>query len=293
MANVDVQAVRAEAAVVRAEAMRTLNGEQNNRTPWGVEISRVLSAPVMLRATMHTRSLCACEDTNTAGNCADCGCDPPEWVRFCGVASVTDVGYDMFDMFGPYTEVVAPTAFDLSLTNNPDTVFLANHTGLTMARTVNGDLLLTGTPEGLMVTAWANYQRGDVRDFTLAVRNGHINQMSFSAYLRNGEWSDDATTFTMTELDLNRGDVSGVNFGANPHTSLAARSRRVLDEIDRLPVGVARVALGALQARVDQHDREHWSVLLPETVTTNSPARRPYACLDIPRHHFMASMAAT
>lgn len=282
--KLDTSITRAEAAGVRAEAMRTTTGD--TVTPLDVQPLRVLSAPMTIRATLHSRSTCACEATDDAGNCTDCGCnDPPEWVCFCGVASATDVGYEMWDAYGPYTEVVAPTAFDLSLTNNPDTVFLANHTGLTMARTVTGDLLLTSTPEGLAVTAWANYQRNDVHDLTLGVRNCHINQMSFSAYLRNGEWSDDATTFTMTELDLNRGDVSAVNLGANPHTSIAARSHRVLDEIDRLPAGVARVALGALQARLERRDREYWSPLpLTETVITNSPARRPWTCSDISQH---------
>lgn len=278
----DIQAVHAEAAVARAEAIRTVVGEENVRAPLGVGLSRALPAPVVLRASLHTRSLCDCDDVDQSGNCVGCGSsEPPEWVRFCGVASVTGVGYEMYDMFGPYTEVVAPTAFDLSLGNYPDTVFLVNHTGMTMSRTVSNDLLLTGTPEGLMVTAWANYCRHDVHDFTLAVRNGHIDQMSFSAYLRNGEWNSNATIFTMTELDLNRGDVSAVNLGANPHTSIAARSHQLLDEIDRLPVGMARVAVRALQARLDQHDSDRWwSLPLTETAP---PPRRPWTCPDLSR----------
>jgi hypothetical protein len=46
-----------------------------------------------------------------------------------------------------------------------------------------------------------------------------------------------------------RGDVSAVNYGANPYTSIAARSAELLRDLDRLPAGAARAALERLQAR--------------------------------------------
>jgi hypothetical protein len=76
--------------------------------------------------------------------------------------------------------------------------------------------------------------------------------MSFAAMLQEGEWDDEYTTFTMLELDLHCGDVSAVNYGANPHTSISARAHRLLNEVDRLPSGAARAALSQLQARFDK-----------------------------------------
>jgi HK97 family phage prohead protease len=213
-----------------------------------------------LRTTLHRYSGCDGTEQGALGQCVTCvqraAADNeteeinPLWVRFQGIASMTEVPYEMWDMFGPYTERVSAHAFDASLASNPDVAFLCNHAGITMARTTNNMLTLTSAPQGLAVDAWANYERNDVRDFTLAVREGNIDQMSFAAFLEEGEWNDDFTAFTMTRLDLNCGDVSGVNFGANPYTSISARAHRVLEEIDRLPAGVARVATRQLEARL-------------------------------------------
>jgi HK97 family phage prohead protease len=259
----DTKVSRAEAADARQQAIRIKDGDV---TPHGVRLtrytnpmdvgpSRRLSTPMAFRATLHKRATCDCDDCDAEGNCTDCtgeGIGETEsfWAKFSGIASVTERDYEMWDMFGPYTERVARTAFDQSLSSNPDVAFLVNHTGMTMARTTNGTLQLRSTAEGLAVSAMCNYDRADVKDFTIAVRDGHIDQMSFAAYLEQGEWNDDCTQFTMTQLDLNCGDVSGVNFGANPHTSIAARAQRVLEEIDRLPAGVARVATRQLESRL-------------------------------------------
>src|SRR6266487_3590060 len=50
-----------------------------------------------------------------------------------GIASVTDTPYDMYDMFGPYEEIIDHRAFDATLAADPDVAFLLNHRGMTMA----------------------------------------------------------------------------------------------------------------------------------------------------------------
>jgi HK97 family phage prohead protease len=161
----------------------------------------------------------------------------------------------MWDMFGPYIETVSASAFDASLSRRPDVAFLVNHSGLSMARTTNGTLTLSAGPTGLGTDAWLNPARVDVTDLAIAINDGCIDQMSFAAMLEEGQWNDDYTQFTMTQLNLHCGDVSAVNYGANPNTSIAARAHRLLDEVDRLPSGAAMAALRHLEVRFDMTPR--------------------------------------
>lgn len=115
-----------------------------------------------------------------------------------------------------------------------------------MARTLSRTLVLSAP---LNVDAWLNPARSDVRDLVTAIRDGDINQMSFGATLEEGQWNEEFTEFEMTRLNLHCGDVSAVNFGANPFTAIAARSRNVLEEVGRLPEGTARAVLRALETR--------------------------------------------
>jgi HK97 family phage prohead protease len=172
-----------------------------------------------------------------------------EWCHLSGVASVVETPYQMWDIFGPYTEKVSSRAFDASLARGPDVAFLVNHGGLTMARTRAGTLLLAASPSGLAIDAWLNKNRSDVANLAIAIKEGSIDQMSFAAFLEEGEWNEDFTEFTILRLDLECGDVSAVNFGANPHTSIAQRAHRFLEEIDNLPDRAAREALKKLEAR--------------------------------------------
>lgn len=168
-----------------------------------------------------------------------------------GIASVTDKPYRMWDAFGEYDEVVTREAFTDTLRANPDVSFLLNHKGLTMARTHAGTLELRMAESGLQSDAWLNPKRQDVKDLVVAIEDANITEMSFAFMLQKGEWSEDFTQFRITRLDINRGDVSAVNYGANPHTSIAARSPEILATLKYLPTGAARAALAELNARSD------------------------------------------
>lgn len=172
-----------------------------------------------------------------------------------GYASVTERGYEMWDMFGSYTEVVAGDAFDKTLSASPDVAFLVNHRGVTMARTVSGSLELSVDSTGLKVSAYLNPKRQDVNDLVTAIEDGDVTEMSFAFVIDRGKWSPDYTEYRIEVADLDRGDVSAVNYGANPHTSIAARSAEILESLDRLPAGAARAAMERLTHRADLVER--------------------------------------
>lgn len=222
---------RAEAAQARAEALGGMVA-RCTAEPKGVGAARSLPFAADLRAKLVDRN-------------------GQSVYHLRGIASVTDTPYEMWDLFGTYDEVVAREAFTETLANNPDVAFLVNHKGVTMARTTNDTLVLTMADEGLASDAYLNPKRQDVKDLVLAIEDRNIDQMSFAFMLQEGWWSDDFTTFRITKLDINRGDVSAVNYGANPYTSIAARSREIIADLDGLPTGAARAAMARLAGRQD------------------------------------------
>ncbi|MBP6570918.1 MAG: HK97 family phage prohead protease [Gemmatimonadales bacterium] len=156
---------------------------------------------------------------------ADSGSALPENVF--GIASRTEVGYEMWDMFGPYTEVVDREAFDGTLAAEPLVEFALNHSaggGAPMAHTRNDTLTLSVTDEGLAYDAHVDTTRTDVSDMVKALQRGDLAEASFKFRIVRGQWSPDYSEYRILEVDLNRGDVSAVNFGANPTATSGARS---------------------------------------------------------------------
>jgi HK97 family phage prohead protease len=147
-----------------------------------------------------------------------------------GIASVTDTPYEMYDAFGPYTEIVRGTAFDLTLAASPLVEFTRNHGaggGIPMAHTRNGTLTLSvvkeGDETGLRYEASVDPTRTDVADMLKAMQRGDLAEASFKFRITRGQWSPDWTEYHIEEVDLDRGDVSAVNFGANPYASSGVR----------------------------------------------------------------------
>lgn len=153
--------------------------------------------------------------------------DGKQFHQLEGVASVAEVWYDMWDMFGPYQEKIAAGAFDRTLAADPDVAFLLNHRGTTMARTHKSRTLELWVDEtgSLATRAFLNPDRQDVRDLVTAIDDGDVDQMSFAFRILDGHWNPTYDAYVIDEVDINRGDVSAVNFGANPHTSIAARAK--------------------------------------------------------------------
>lgn len=166
-----------------------------------------------------------------------------------GVASVVEQGYEMFDMFGPYIEVVSRSAFDATLAANPLVEFTLNHGyggGLPMAHTRNGTLVLVVSEEGLEFEASVDPTRSDVADMLKALQRGDLAEASFKFRIVRGQWSPDYTEYRIEEVDLDRGDVSAVNFGANPLATSAARGSIVAPKSGRDVIREADVSPAAL-----------------------------------------------
>jgi len=163
-----------------------------------------------------------------------------------GYASVVEAGYEMWDPFGTYTEVVRSGSFSKTLSENPQVQLLLNHGGLSMAYTRAGSLRLSEDSTGLHIGADLNTTRTDVRDMVTALRDGAVDEMSFAFQVTRQQWSPDFTQRDIQEVSLNRGDVSVVNFGANPGTSVAMRAQDFFGHMDD---DAARDLLGRLQSR--------------------------------------------
>ena len=155
--------------------------------------------------------------------------DGIEVVHVGGYASVTDTPYEMYDFFGPYTEIVTAGAFTQTLARSDlEVEFCLNHGragGASMACISNGTLELASErggargedSTGLPFHAYVDPRRSDVRDMLLALERRDLKGASFRFRIDSGRWSDDYQTYYINAVDLMNGDVSSVNFGASPH----------------------------------------------------------------------------
>jgi HK97 family phage prohead protease len=153
-------------------------------------------------------------------------------LTFHGIASTTETPYEMYDFFGPYTEIMAAGAFEQTLASNPDVPLVLQHNSLQrIASTSNGTLQLAETDEGLDSTAQLDPEDRDVQYIVPKLRSGLISEMSFAFQITSCQWSPDYTELRINSVDINRGDVSIVGFGANPTTSAEMRAKDLTDLI--------------------------------------------------------------
>lgn len=164
-----------------------------------------------------------------------------------GYASVTEAAYEMWDWYGTYSEVVRQGAFARTLNASPQVQLLLNHGGLSMAYTKAGTLRLSEDSTGLHMGADINTGRSDVRDMLSAVEDGNVDEMSFAFRVTRQQWSPDYDQRDILEVDIHRGDVSVVNFGANPATSVDAMRSQ---DFDRLTPDGARAMISRLEQRL-------------------------------------------
>jgi HK97 family phage prohead protease len=139
---------------------------------------------------------------------------------------VFDKGYEMYGgpEKGGWTEIVDRRAFDETLKRKPDLHLLINHEGMPLARTKSGTLRLSTDSTGLKVDADLHRSDPDVQRLEVKMGRGDMSEMSFAFRTIRHEWNEDETERRLTELNLDKGDVSVVNFGASPHTSAGIRS---------------------------------------------------------------------
>lgn len=145
---------------------------------------------------------------------------------FTGFACATELVYEMADWLGPYGEVVRTGAFTKTLAEGCDVCFLVNHEGMTLARTKSGTLRLDERDEGLHADADLDLSSPQVMSIRSAMERGDMDEMSFAFRVTRQQWSPDYDQRDILEVNLDKGDVSLVNYGANPFTSAALRARR-------------------------------------------------------------------
>jgi len=151
--------------------------------------------------------------------------DDESVLQFDGLAAATEQGYEMWDWYGPYTEIVSAGAFANTLARSGlDVPLVLGHDQLRrIARTTNGTLTLEETDEGLRVLADLDPADPDVAYIAPKLRAGLIDEMSFAFRITRGQWSPDYAEFRIQEAEIHRGDVAIVGFGANPFTDAALR----------------------------------------------------------------------
>lgn len=200
------------------------------------------AAPAIVRAPLEGVKIRKAADGATAA--------------FTGYATITETAYEMYDMFGPYTEIVSASAPAIALASNPDVNFVLNHGGVPMARTKPGTLILAAAAVedgehagkiGLKVDVPSlDMRMPTVQDVVVALERGDLDEMSFKFRITRGMWSPDYSEYRIDEFDINRGDTSVVNYGANPHTIAALRSAGF---------DVAELSVDELRAAADELDR--------------------------------------
>lgn len=147
---------------------------------------------------------------------------------FDGFASVTGQGYEMYDWAGPYTEFVHVGAFAETLAQpGLDVPLVLDHvSSKRIARTGNAGspLMLSeiteGDTTGLHVLApTLDLGDPDTAYIVPKLKSKLIDEMSFRFMITSGRWSDDWMEYHIHAVDIHRGDVSIVGYGANPHTT--------------------------------------------------------------------------
>lgn len=176
-----------------------------------------------------------------------------ETLTFSGYACVTEASYEMQDWLGPFTEVVRAGAFTKTLSEGADVAFLVNHTGMTLARTKSGTLQLAEDGTGLLAEADLDPSSPHVQALRSAMERGDIDEMSFAFWVVRQQWSPDYEQRDILEVAMNKGDVSAVNYGANPHTTGATlHARELAAHLERLPADQRREVFDRLAVEFDQ-----------------------------------------
>jgi uncharacterized protein len=140
-----------------------------------------------------------------------------------GYAALFDTPTNIGDAF---IEQIARGAFKSALDRGDDVEFLINHGGLPIARSTAGNLTLEEDDKGLRMRAVLDPSDPDVMRIVPKMRAGMLDQMSFAFQATGQRWDTPAEGMDVrTITDVMLYDVSVVNRGAYPDTTIALRSR--------------------------------------------------------------------
>lgn len=206
-----------------------------------------LPEPQTMRAAFTVASL-----TETRGED-----DGDDVLRLEGHASVFGVEYKVYG--GPpygWVERVETGAFDETLKEKPDVVFLRDHEGMALARTKSGTLTLEVDKRGLAIGTELDIANPEVVALRSGIERGDIDEMSFAFRVTEQMWAehpdhegDEMSLRKITAVNLNRGDVSAVTFGASPDTDID-----IVRSLDRFSAEELAEARAAIDRRLKQGD---------------------------------------
>jgi HK97 family phage prohead protease len=158
--------------------------------------------------------------------------------------------------FGGFDEQVDRAAFDKTLSAKPDVHFLINHEGRSLARTKSGTLALATDKTGLLSEARVDRRTRDGQDLEISMERGDLDEMSFAFRTIRHDWTEDGALRTLLEVNIDKGDVSVVNNGANPNTRIAIatdalRALRTMDLAEARGLSDPAAALKEARAHLD------------------------------------------
>lgn len=227
MSTVGTRESLVKAAAARAAGFVERSWSAGSRPAQRRAVADLSSAPVLTRCGLGTVAPVSARALVTVRDASEEAPDTGPLV-FEGMASVTGAPYRMWDMFGEYDEIVHVGAFTESLSRSDlDVPLVIDHvSSRRIARTtvpaapLSLTEVTTGDRTGLRVLAPAlDRADPDVQYIVPKLRSGLIDEMSFRFLITSGRWSDDYTEFHIHAVDIHRGDVSIVGYGASPHTA--------------------------------------------------------------------------
>jgi len=168
---------------------------------------------------------------------------------------------------GGWNERVDRGAFDKTLASSPDVHFLINHAGKSLARTKSGTLQLSTDKTGLLSEARIDRRTQDGRDLEISLERGDLDEMSFAFRTIRHDWPSDGER-VLLEVNIDKGDVSVVNNGANDATRIRI-AKDALEAIRSYEVAEVRSALENPVAALEEA-RSHINRLLAELVPSGT-----------------------
>jgi HK97 family phage prohead protease len=168
---------------------------------------------------------------------------------------------------GGWNEQSDREAFDKTLRGNPDVHFLINHTGVSLARTKSGTLKLGTDSKGLDTEARIDRRLQDGRDLEIRMERGDLDEMSYAFRTMRQEWQGDLRT--LLEVNMDKGDVSVVNNGANDATRIhIASPQEILQAVRSTELAEVRGMDDPLAALKEA--RTHLDALIREVTPQDS-----------------------
>lgn len=149
-----------------------------------------------------------------------------------GTPIIYDKPYTVRDLFGEFTETMAPTVADDVIERGLDCRFLFNHDGPPLARTINGHtggagtMRLENTDTALVMTATLDARSQLSNDLMVAIERGDLAEMSCGFIVARDEWNEDfdeRTILSFAELV----DVSAVTYPCSTTTHIDVAQRMV------------------------------------------------------------------